>query len=170
MEKTLTILALLLSFAIFLTACASEPASETTSATTAVTTGVTSTAPEEPLDPVGEAKAELESKGWEDIRVVEGHMDFRPWGGLILEPTDKEKDWSIVNVMGHGGDDRNPITAIIKIAFSDETPMGGRYKVMYVSQGGRAMDTYMVDGKEYVDMNKTLHADDQVLWDYMYSY
>jgi len=183
MKTTIAILALLCVAVLSFAACASESAPEPTSEAPIVTTdeasetsatSETSTAPEEPLDPVSEAKAELERKGWENIRVVEGHMDYRQWGALILEPTDEEKDWSIVNVMGQvDGMYNNPITAIIKIAFSKEEPVGERYQAFYVSQGGRVKDTYYDSdaGKvRVIDQKEIVSADDEDLWHYMYSY
>jgi hypothetical protein len=176
-KNTIAILVLLCLAILSFTACAAEPINETASAATAVTTGeanVTSTAPEAPLDPVSEAKAELESKGWENIQVAEGFLDFRARWGIIIEPTDEEKSLRLTNVIGEiEGKDDCPISAVVIIAFSDDMPMGKRYAIFYVSKAGRPMETYWDDATDQAHIksqNEILQADDQALWHYMYSH
>ena len=177
MKSIIAILMLFVSVVVLLTACAAEPINEAASAATAVTTGgasVASTAPEAPLDPVSEAKAELESKGWENIQVTEDFLDFRARWGVIVEPTDKDKGLRLTNVIGETeGDHDTPLSAVVMIAYSDDQPMGKRYMIFYASKSGRVMETYWDDqtGEAHIkSQEEILRVDDQALWDFMYSY
>ena len=114
---------------------------------------------------IKEVKDELESKGWNNIEVVEGEADSSRWGGLVLEDTVKDVDFLLYTVIGQvDGKFDNPISVVVKIVFTSEYPKGARDEVFYVSKAGR------YESAEHFDPGGILIATDKELWDYMYSY
>ncbi len=107
-----------------------------------------------------EVKEKLESKGWKDIRLIEGWGDWEiydPYGTLV-ELTEEEKNMTVYTVWGQ----REDISAVVRVAFDGVTPEGRIYKVFYKSVSGRYFDS--------AEDNEILSAEDEELLDFMHSY
>lgn len=123
-------------------------------------------------DIVDSIKSELDSKGWKDIEVSEGFLDekIKEQTGLVLDRTDEEKKMNILSVSGQiEGKYDNPLFAVVELVYGDEMSQGEIYQIFYISSSGRMM-TPENSGISDLEPNSLLSADNQELWDYMYSY
>lgn len=111
---------------------------------------------------IEKVKEELKREGWNNINVISGIVDYSYWTSAVIEDTEEEKssDVSSFTVLGeYDGLYDNPIVAVVKIAFSKESPEGRVYKIFYASEAGRYLESY-----------KILSTNDDLLIGTMYSY
>ncbi len=123
---------------------------------------------------IDEVKNELENKGWSIIKAYEGWGDWEDWGiydSELTELTEDEEDMFIYTVWGQWeGFYENYIDAVVRIAFSSETPEGEIYKVFYHSTSGRYLAADEFGGYSLEDDTEILSVNDERLLDFMYSY
>ncbi len=117
-------------------------------------------------DIIETTKSQLESNGWEYIDTAKGHLDYTEWsslwGNAIIEPDEEEKDKVLYTMVGRYTDEPDhKLYAIVKILAPEQKERGEVYKIIYISESGRIMDS---------ENDKILSPKDSMLQDYMYSY
>lgn len=112
-------------------------------------------------------KAELEDKGWKNVRIERGLFDYFKYSELIAERSDKDKKAVKYTVLGDT--DNKYITVGIEVMFDKDNPNGGIYNVIYLSGSGRLIES-KTDWYSFFDKMEIVSADNEDLIDFMYSY